>query len=302
MLLCTFTIFLNLYTQSFYKLSLLCIICVNVFTFITGGIWSLFFFSWGFYWVFDSIEYIPCFIVFTLLWKLHKYKTNAYCAYLGFLIIVLVVITYFIRQGFFKTKHSFFVDLQTKFFFIYSLTYCLTLLVFSYTSKSIYIFVSSWGIIYSLFIMQLFIKIFYLILIFFCLFYTLLLSIKLLFSWQLLLLHLLLILLVFFLLIKIYNLYTITFSVFLYTGSISPLKLFNFYSSLGTVILSTKFDLLNNFLEFFFINSFNLFQLTFFSNFFSTAVSIHNFFLDFLYVFILLALVLFLLSWFAFIS
>lgn len=120
-IMCCFFIFFNIYiltVHKFYYTTNFILFCLS---FLTGGFWSLFYFFWGFFWVFDIIEYFPFLLSITCIFFLHKFYSISIHNYTIFLSLTIIVLLFSIRYGFLITRHSFFNTFNIKLFFVYLL-------------------------------------------------------------------------------------------------------------------------------------------------------------------------------------
>lgn len=104
----------------FFRLSTYIFIIYNIFIFCFGGFWSLFYFLWGFYWVYDIIEFFPLLFSLLLLILIHSVITNLNFSKINYYLKIILLYLYITRLGFFNTRHSFFKDsskLNNLFFF-----------------------------------------------------------------------------------------------------------------------------------------------------------------------------------------
>ena len=98
---------------------------IIVISFILGGFWGWLNFSWGYLWVYDSIEFLLLYFIILLQTQFHHkpYKNYFYINYL--FLIYLVVYYWLIRYNFIITRHAAFkvitVLILKNYFYIYIL-------------------------------------------------------------------------------------------------------------------------------------------------------------------------------------
>lgn len=77
-------------------------------SFFTGGLWSFFYFTWGYYWLFDFIELFPFLFLFLTTAAIHIRFIKSLLSFSCCLVLFILFLLLLTRYGFILTRHSFF--------------------------------------------------------------------------------------------------------------------------------------------------------------------------------------------------
>ena len=116
------TVFLNLLNMNIYVYNIYKLFINLTITLILGGFWGWLNFAWGYFWVYDYIEYLLAFIIFQFLYKIHTKNYKIFLTYNIWFFLCILTLYIVIRYSLLPSRHTFFNKIsRNKYKYIYIL-------------------------------------------------------------------------------------------------------------------------------------------------------------------------------------